>query len=574
METTSEKGQAAQRKLEERPGGLPASAEPPDYKLLLDTLPKRIMAAESPGELEAILVRKDAWQSLGPEEALRWCRMAQLAGLTRVSLEILAWINRTYPQQEDAWQEHLDLLEILELREERVRVRAQALAVLGPGAVRKPAAAPTGPAPSYAQEAAPEPAPAEETPGEDLDDIGDPFLDMRRQEQRVRRYMDLFRGREDVFARQWHEQESDTSGYVPVRRPMQPEDAADHLKGLRTYGIYLLDGEDRTRLGVIDIDRKQEYRSRQLPREEWDQLRREENYLLERLATLSEQAAMPCVLEFTGGKGYHLWYVFEQSMPAATVRAALRSLVVKVQSDVRMHGIEIFPKQDQVSGKGLGNLVKLPLGIHRGTGKPSYFLLAPDRGLEAQLDFLSQVKRIPAGVPQETADAQDKAKVIVHPRHEAWAREYPELAVLEERCSILAQILSSCRHTRSLGIREEKILLGTLGHLPRARRLLHHVFCDLPEYNRPLLDYKISRIRGTPLGCRRIHSLAGDGAGGTPCRFEGLDAAYHTPLLHLEGGRQITETAKAETAENLEDALENLATCLRQVQRFLKPGPR
>jgi hypothetical protein len=34
----------------------------------------------------------------------------------------------------------------------------------------------------------------------------------------------------------------------------------------------------------------------------------------------------------------------------------------------------MFPKQDSLNGKDLGNLMKLPLGINRKTGNRSYFV--------------------------------------------------------------------------------------------------------------------------------------------------------------------------------------------------------
>lgn len=595
-----------------RAGTIPGEAacsDKTDYKLLLDTLSKRILGGCPAGEVEEILSRKEAWQSLEPADALRWSALAQAAGLADLSLEVLEWVTLRYPAVESAWSERLELLRLVGGRADFVRARRQAIEALGEDRIRgllggdsasEPAAEArcgqairtwTGDREGEACERVPRGGPAQPENDDALPEaleldvaegsspdlwgdneteaLGEPFVQMRREDAALRRYMDIFRGRPDVFARQWYDEEADTQGYVPVRRPMLPSDVHDHLKGNRTYGIYLLDQHSRAWVGVIDVDLVQAFRGRKLSRDEYDRRTREETYLVERLIELSSESGLPCVAEFTGGKGYHFWYPFEEAVPAASVRAALRTVAAKIEGDLTCYQIEVFPKQDTLSGKGLGNLVKLPMGVHRGTGKPSFFLSAPDRSVESQLAFLEKVNRIPLAGLEAIAAAHEKAKVIVHPRHEAWAREFPELAVLEQKCSIIAQILAACRSSRSLSLREEKVLLCTVGHLPQARKLLHHVFEQLPDYNRPLLDYKIARIRGTPLGCKRIHSLLGDIDPTLPCRFETPDLGYWTPLLHLEGGREYCSVPKSERVESLEDALEMLDLSIRQVRRFL-----
>ena len=36
--------------------------------------------------------------------------------------------------------------------------------------------------------------------------------------------------------------------------------------------------------------------------------------------------------------------------------------------------IEVFPKQDEVNEGGFGNLLRLPLGVHRRTGQEGFFV--------------------------------------------------------------------------------------------------------------------------------------------------------------------------------------------------------
>jgi hypothetical protein len=338
---------------------------------------------------------------------------------------------------------------------------------------------------------------------------------------------------------------------------------------VRTYGIYLLQRDSRVRLAVVDADLAARFRTGSLKAPDRDAARREKSYLLERLPEVARKAGLPCLVEFSGGKGFHFWFLFAEPVPAGDARQALQHVVQGLAPDLSCFTLEVFPKQDQLAGKGLGNLVKLPLGIHRGTGKRSFFVHLADRSPGAQLAALKDVERIPPDRLTAPDAAIRQGRVVAHPRLRAWSEAFPELSLLAERCTALGQILSGCRRSRELSVREEKILLGTLGFLPRGRAILHHVLQTLPEYNPHLVDYKLSRLRGTPLGCRRIHSLLN--LVRDPCDF-GDRSGYAHPLLHWSEWSEEMAAPRAERVTNLGDALEELKRAIGTVQRFLKPG--
>jgi hypothetical protein len=348
---------------------------------------------------------------------------------------------------------------------------------------------------------------------------------------------------------------------------MQPEDVREHLEGRKTYGIYLLTMESRVWTGVVDVDLVAALRDRRAAEKERAAIRRESVYIYTRLLELAAKAGLTCIAEVSGGKGYHFWFPLAQPVTAVDMRLGLKTLVGDLGKDVRCFSLEIFPKQDQLTGKGFGNLVKLPLGIHRVTGRKSYFVGAREQSLDRQLAWLGTCKPADSINMETLARQQRTANVVVHPKLADWAGRYPELADLEVKCAMLGQLIAMTRSARELSVREEKILLGTVGHLQRGRLLLHHLFSRLPEYNRPLLDYKISKIRGTPLGCKRIHSLLDQGGGGDlPCRFD--QGGYPHPLLHLPEFSQ-PQSAVQEKVVDLKDALLSLKTAIVQIERFL-----
>ena len=252
-------------------------------------------------------------------------------------------------------------------------------------------------------------------------------------------------------------------------------------------------------------------------------------------------------------------------MEAGKAKRFLEPLAKILNNDLSSFHLEVFPKQEKLTGKGLGNLVKLPLGIHRKTGKRSYLVECANRSIENQLSFLMEVQPASAELLNALSVVPAENKVLVHPRWQKWADEYPELFNLEQLCPPMGQIFAVCRSGKALTNREEKILLQTVGFLPRSKALTHYLIAFVPDYNPHLVDFKLSRLRGTPLGCKRIHSLLEFHQ--DVCIFK-KPSSYAHPLLHLpqwqEGRMQ-----KSERVENLTSAMENLHTAMGQVQRFL-----
>jgi hypothetical protein len=523
----------------------------PDLRLVIARLEAGLVDDGDPAKVRLFLSREQLWQGAAPEDGLRLARLAQMAGELETAVRILERLTQRAPERAEAWNELLDLLGLLDDRRRFAQALAGAREAIGESEHRRRLDAFGG----------------KDAQSGDTTVTASPFENLQARRQSMEHYLRLFSGREDCFARQWANRAEGKSGYVPERRPFGQAELEEHLAGRKTYGIYLLRSDARVRTAVIDMDLSPRFRSGKLSADDKRLVLRERRYLFARVREFSAQADTKPLVEFSGGKGFHFWYFFEPAVEAAAARGFLEALRQSLAGDVTAFGLEVFPKQDGLSGKGLGNLVKLPLGIHRLTGKRSYFIECADRSNEAQLAFLAGVSLTGPGQMASVSASGRRAEVVVHPRLAQWAEEYPELYRLEQSCPPLGQVIAACQGGNSLSMREEKILFHTVGFLPRAKTLLHRLLREQSEYNPHMVDYKISRLRGTPLGCRRIHSLLS--YAGDYCRFE-CKADYAHPLLHLGQGAGAADCAKAEKVENLAGAIDNLRAAILQVERFLK----
>lgn len=117
-----------------------------------------------------------------------------------------------------------------------------------------------------------------------------------------------------------------------------------------------------------------------------------------------------CELESSGGgSGWHLWAFFEAPIPAADARHLMLAIAPKdaplvrggVAKPTANEGLEVFPKQAAITGKGYGNLVWLPWWRRAPTGANLFY--RPTEGAERAKPYT------PEGFTPNTLESTRKA---------------------------------------------------------------------------------------------------------------------------------------------------------------------
>ena len=155
-----------------------------------------------------------------------------------------------------------------------------------------------------------------------------------------------FLGRTKPFAIQ-----TSNGGYVPVHREITQEDLIKHLRGEVTLGTYVIREDGLITFASIDIDGR--------VGEDMGPYEQLAYYVLELFPEFDR-----CV-EWSGRRGYHVWIFLEQPEVPRFVRELILS---RLKTNGVSPKIEVFPKQHVTTGKGLGNLIKLPNGKHQQGG--------------------------------------------------------------------------------------------------------------------------------------------------------------------------------------------------------------
>jgi len=163
--------------------------------------------------------------------------------------------------------------------------------------------------------------------------------------------------------------------YVTIKKPLTLYHQMQHIRGALTLGAYGLDAHSQARWLCLDADEDANWQA-----------------MLQLAGYLHQQGITPYIeLSRRGG---HVWLFFD-ALPGEIARRFGQSLLQRIKASPSM---ELYPKQDRLTS-GVGSLVRLPLGIHRKSGKRYHFItlkgepLAPT--IREQMRVLSQPQRIP-----------------------------------------------------------------------------------------------------------------------------------------------------------------------------------
>jgi superfamily II DNA or RNA helicase len=222
--------------------------------------------------------------------------------------------------------------------------------------------------------------------------------------EKIRLFMSLFKGREDVYAKRWQNREG-RAGFAPVcrnewksglcRKPSvkcfdcrhQDYDALDekvieaHLRGNIIIGLYPLRRDDLCHLLAIDFDEQG-----------WQQ----------DCTALREVCVgfnVPMALERSrSGNGAHAWFFFVNPIPAGLARkfgSALLTCAMGRRHELTFTSYDrFFPSQDTLPKGGFGNLIALPLQKTAREQGNSVFVDERFHPHEDQWRFLSGIDRL------------------------------------------------------------------------------------------------------------------------------------------------------------------------------------
>jgi len=228
----------------------------------------------------------------------------------------------------------------------------------------------------------------------------------------IQLFKSVFKGREDVFAVRWEKPArsgggENKSGYMPAYfydpymyrvhkikggtfqnykdktyLKLTDKEITKHLNGEQLIGIYPLLSDNSSWFIVADFDK--------------------ENWVEEAKSFIKscQGKGLPAYLERSrSGNGGHVWLFFQHPYPAIRSRKIFISILEQSGAfsvfDKSSSFDRLFPNQDFLSGKGLGNLIALPLFKKTFEQGNSCFIdIDTLQPISDQWQFLQAIKRI------------------------------------------------------------------------------------------------------------------------------------------------------------------------------------
>lgn len=222
------------------------------------------------------------------------------------------------------------------------------------------------------------------------------------ENEKLRLFKSLFKGREDVFAVRW--EKGKKNGYMPAYHfdsymyrlhkmkggnfkdykdktylPLTDQQLLKHFNGEQLIGIYPLLQDNTSWFIAADFDK-----------EKWAVECRT-------FIKICKEQEIPAYLERSrSGNGGHIWIFFDKPYPAIRSRKILTSLLEQAGIfsvfDKSSSFDRLFPNQDFLSGKGLGNLIALPLYKTSLEGGNGCFIDEQLRPYKDQWEFLLSIQ--------------------------------------------------------------------------------------------------------------------------------------------------------------------------------------
>ncbi len=381
--------------------------------------------------------------------------------------------------------------------------------------------------------------------------------EMRLSADGIARYMELFVGREDLYALN---EMTDAGRRIcrEVQEPLLPELVHAHLSGEKIVSTYIQRNNATVKYLVIDLDISKGILLRQ---EEGivEEYMKKCLHIAERFRKEFYHIGIKSYLEKSGGRGFHVWVFFDEWIPVRYVNMLtdlIDARVVEVWSNSGIQ-VEYFPNKTRLRNGKKGQCMKLPFGIHPHTGRKSCFMTETGELCWPQQDAIDNIvcyplhvlkKTIASGYNEKTMEAARQIRQPLDRAQTAFGKaenadmDLKEFEVMHdavrkvlEECSLMRYLCQKAKKTCYLTHYERLSILYVFGHIgAEGKEFVHKVMSFTLNYSSHVTQKFIMRCPEKPVSCIKLREQYKRISAeiGCTCRFHRTKHCYPSPVLH------------------------------------------
>ena len=380
----------------------------------------------------------------------------------------------------------------------------------------------------------------------------DKDFDIKLDAKEENLYMEVFLAREDIYAKATINMNGKYT-YNVVQQPFSEIELREHIIGKNTFAGYIQRNNQTVKYIVFDIDISKKNileigDDKELLNEYLKKAGRQGKEILKIL----EGLGLKGYVEFSGYRGYHIWIFFSEWI---SVRYAnlLQDIILSKLSSKEYSGINIecFPNKAKIKEKQMGQLLKLPWGIHYVSGKRSYFVDNEFNIIQEQKDVLYDIKKYDCStikriIAMNSTEEFHKKETSVENDCSELGNLPETVKIVLENCGLQRYLCLKAKRTGYLSHFERLTVLYVFGHLGEVGKdFVHTVMKYTLNYQYAVTEKYIKKLPDKPISCVKLreqykHITAEVGCN---CNFRRIKDCYPSPVLHVvkEIGADNTE---------------------------------
>ena len=320
-------------------------------------------------------------------------------------------------------------------------------------------------------------------------------------EEKIKIFMEVFKGRTDLYAKRWTSNKTGKSGYSPVCKnefsiykcdkprmkcsecpyrellPLTDDIILKHLKGEITIGIYPLLPGDLCNFLAIDFDKKTYEKD------------------VSAFWSICDELDIPVYVERSrSGNGAHVWIFFEESISARIARKMGNILLTKTmeKASLELDSYDrLFPNQDTMPKGGFGNLIALPFQGNSSKNGNTVFVDKYFEPQKNQLEILANIKRLKS---DDVYKFVDKFKEDDYKEPEIEEIADDDIPKKDNIKDIVFTNNVECIFDNQIYIKKLKLLPNEISYLKRLASFTNPKFYELQKLRMPIFYKTTPRI--------------------------------------------------------------------------------